>query len=226
VNKMAKVNLTINERKITARKGEKLLWAALDNGIYIPNLCALRDNKKPSAACRLCFVEVRGKDRPVTACTEVAEEGMVVNTRGKQALALARSAFELLMASHNLDCRNCKKNGSCELQVIAANLRVKLKPSRLRILPVGLSIDDSHPSFTYDPNKCVLCGRCVRVCSNRNQAGILGFAHRGFKRMVTTFEERPLAEFACQECFECIQVCPTGALTLKTMQTPATITDE
>jgi len=217
VNRMVKVNLTVNGKKITASKGEKLLWAALDNGIYIPNLCALRDNKKPTAACRLCFVEVQGKDRPVTACTEIVEEGMVVNTRGNEALELARSAFELIMASHSLDCRNCSKNGSCELQVIASCLRVKLKPSNLRSLPVGLIIDDSHPSLTYDPNKCVLCGRCVWVCNKRNNLGILGFAYRGFKRMVTTFEERPLAEFPCQECFECISVCPSGALTLKSI---------
>ena len=212
---MKTVSLAIDSRKITAHEGEKLLWVALDNGIYIPNLCALRDDLEPAAACRLCFVEVGGKEQPVTACTETVAEGMVVNTRGAKGLRLARSAFELIMASHPVDCAHCAQNGSCELQKIARHLNIKLKSKRFRKLLRQLPVDDSNPQFTYDPNKCVLCGRCVWVCREHLGIGILGFAYRGFQRMVTTFADEPLGEFRCQECGECVRICPTGALVFK-----------
>ena len=212
---MGTVSLKIDGNQITAREGDNLLWVALDNGIYIPNLCALRDNAEPTAACRLCFVEVSGNTQPVTACTETITEGMEVNTRGIESLRLARHGFELLMASHTLDCAHCPKNGSCELQRIAHHLEVKLRSKRLRELRRGLPVDDSHPQIIYDPNKCVLCGRCVWVCREHLGIGALGFAHRGFERVVTTFGDEPLSTTRCNRCAECIEVCPTGALLLK-----------
>jgi len=212
---MKTVSLNIDGKRITAEEGEKLLWVALDNGIYIPNLCALRDNSEPAAACRLCFVEVKGKDEPVTACTEMVAEGMEVNTRGEKALRLARSTFELIMASHPVDCAHCVKNGSCDLQQIARYLSIKLKSKRFKKLIRQLPIDDSNPLFVYDPNKCVLCGRCVWVCRERLGVGMLGFAHRGFQRVVTTFGDEPFGNFRCQECGECVRVCPSGALVFK-----------
>ena len=212
---MKKISLTIDGNKITAGEGENILWVALDNSIYIPNLCALRDNLESVAACRLCFVEVEGKEQPVTACTETVAEGMVVNTRGERALRLARNAFELIMASHPVDCAHCAANGTCELQQIARHLKVKLKPKRFKKLLRELPVDDSNPLFIYDPNKCVLCGRCVWVCRERLGIGILGFAHRGFQRVVTTFADEPFGNFRCQECGECVKVCPSGALVFK-----------
>jgi len=212
---MKKISLTIDGKKITAGEGENLLWVALDNDIYIPNLCTLRDNSEPSAACRLCFVEVEGKEQPVTACTETITEGMVVNTRGGSALRLARNAFELIMASHPVDCAHCAANGLCDLQQIAHHLNIKLKSKRFKKLLRELPIDDSNPLFIYDPNKCVLCGRCIWVCRERLGIGMLGFAHRGFQRVVTTFGDEPFGNFKCQECGECVSVCPTGALVFK-----------
>lgn len=131
---MKTVTLTIDGRKIKASEGAKVLWVALDNGIYIPNLCAIREASFPSASCRLCFVEVAGKDSPVAACTETVAEGMVVNTRGAKALRLARTALELLIASHPVDCATCPRKGSCELVKITSHLKVKLKTKRLRKL--------------------------------------------------------------------------------------------
>jgi bidirectional [NiFe] hydrogenase diaphorase subunit len=212
---MKQVSLVINDKNVRAPAGEKLLWVAADNGIYIPNLCGLRENPEPATACRLCWVEIEGKNKPVTACTETIVEGMVVNTKGEKSLRLARRGFELLMASHDLDCGHCTKNGSCELQSIAHHLRVSLKPRNLRKLPRDLPVDDSHPLFTYNPNKCVLCGRCVWVCRHHLKVGIFGFAHRGFQRRVTTFADQPMSMSACDDCRQCIAVCPTGALTLK-----------
>jgi bidirectional [NiFe] hydrogenase diaphorase subunit len=209
---MRTVSLTIDGATIVASREDTVLWAALDNGIYIPNLCAIREVSKPYAGCRLCFVEIEGRDRPVTACTELVEEGMVVDTLGTGARRLARTALELLLASHPVDCAHCAANGNCELQKIAAHLKVKLKPKRLRELRKQLPIDSSHPEIEYDPNKCVLCGRCVYVCRRRLGIGVLGFARRGFDRAVTTFEDMPLAETECEGCGECAAVCPVGAL--------------
>jgi formate dehydrogenase major subunit/NADH-quinone oxidoreductase subunit G len=212
---MKTVSLTIDSKKVIAPKGGKVLWAALDNGIYIPNLCALHDASEPTASCRLCWVEVEGKSKPVTACTETVEPGMVVNIRGTAALRLARTALELLLASNVVDCARCPASGSCELQKIAAHLKVKLKTKRFRKLLRNLAVDSSSPEFIYDPNKCVLCGRCIWVCRQRLGIGVLGFAHRGFERRLTTFGDEPMAESGCRDCGECVAICPTGALCLK-----------
>jgi len=212
---MKTVSLTIDGKKLKAPQGQKLLWAALDNGIYIPNLCALREKTTPNASCRLCWVEIKGKLKPVTACTETVAAGMVVNTRGPAALRLARTALELLLSSNVVDCANCPANGTCELQKIAAHLGVKLKTKRFRKILRNLPLDSSSPEFSYDPNKCVLCGRCIWVCRQRLGIGALGFAHRGFNRRMTTFADEPMAKSGCQGCAKCVAVCPTGALVLK-----------
>lgn len=212
---MTSVSLTIDGKKIRARKGEKVLWAALDNGIYIPNLCAIREVSEPFASCRLCFVEIEGRNGPVAACTETVEEGMTVNTQGPKAQRLAHTALELLLAIHPVDCAHCLANRACELQKSAAHLGAKLKSKRFRKIERGLPIDSSSPVFTYDPNKCVLCGKCVWACRERLGIGVLGFAQRGFKRVVTTFDNRPIAESDCQGCGDCVDVCPVGALVFK-----------
>ncbi len=212
---MSSVSLTIDGKKIFAPEGENILWAALNNDIYIPNLCAIYEASEPYAGCRLCFVEIEGKDAPVTACTEPVAEGMVVNTQGAQAQRLARTALELILSDHPVDCANCAKNKSCELQKIAAHLKVKLKTDRFRKIDRDLPVDSSSSVFTYDPNKCVRCGRCVWVCRDKLGIGVLGFAQRGFKRAVTTFENKPIAETKCQGCGDCAAVCPVGSLVFK-----------
>ena len=213
--------LTIDGRRIRAHTGETILWAALENGIYIPNLCAIQEKVQPSASCRLCFVEVEGENEPVIACTEPVKEGMVVNTRGKNALRLARTSAELLMASHPIDCAHCLKNRSCELQKIAKHLGIKLKTKRFRKLERNLHIDESSSLFIYDPNKCVLCGKCVWVCQEKLGVGAIGFTRRGFKRMVSTFQDKPLGESACSQCAECVKVCPVGSLAFKNKNSPS-----
>ncbi len=216
---MKEVILNIDGNEIRAMEGETILSAALKNNIYIPNLCAI-EGADPLAACRLCFVEVEGEDEPVTACTHQVQDGMLVHTRGKVALRLARTSAELLIASHPVDCGHCAKNRACELQKIARHLRIKLKTTRLRRLERGLPIDDSSSVFVYDPNKCVLCGRCAWVCRQRLGIGAIGFTRRGYARRISTFEDRPIAESRCQECAECAKVCPVGALVFKTNVLP------
>jgi len=212
---MKNISLTIDDKKISCSEGKTILWAALENGIYISNLCAIQEKTQPSASCRLCFVEVEGENEPVVACTEPVKEGMVVHTRGKNALRLARTSAELILASHPVDCGHCLKNRSCELQKIAKHLGIKLTTRRFRKLERNLPIDESSSLFTYDPNKCVLCGKCVWVCQEKLGIGAIGFTRRGFKRMVSTFEDKPIGESACARCAECVKVCPVGSLAFK-----------
>ena len=223
---MESISLSIDGKKIKAHEGDKILWAALENGIYIPNLCAIQEEMQPTASCRLCFVEVEGEDEPVTACTEPIKEKMVVNTRGKKALRLARTSAELLIASHPVDCAHCLKNRSCELQKIAKHLGTKLKTKRFRKLERNLPIDESSPLFIYDPNKCVLCGKCVWVCQEKLGIGAIGFTRRGFKRMVSTFQDKPLGESICGQCAECVKACPVGSLTFKNKKLASQRTSE
>ena len=211
---MNRVSLTINGVEVKAKEGEKLLWVALDNGLYIPNLCALRGEELSWASCRLCFVEIEGRDTPVTACTQPVRDGMVVHLDTPQVKRLQRTAFELLLSHHHLDCRHCAKNRSCELQNIARRLRLKLKLTRFRPIPRNLPIDSSHPLFIYDPNKCILCGKCVWVCRKQGSA-VLDFAFRGVDAVVSTFAGIPLAETKCDFCLACVAVCPVGALVAK-----------
>lgn len=207
-----KVTILIDGRKISATAGEMLLWTALDNGIYIPHLCADREETGYSpASCRLCFVEVEGRPAPVPACTLPVTEGLTVKTRSERVDGLVAAGFELLMSNHRLDCKNCPANGSCELQRIAKARKLRLKPKNLPVLDKNLPVDDSVPGIIYDPNKCVLCGRCVRAC-RRSGSGVLGFARRGYQRVVTTFGDSSLAESNCTGCKECARACPVGAL--------------
>jgi formate dehydrogenase major subunit/NADH-quinone oxidoreductase subunit G len=215
------VSLTIDGKNIKASEGQNILFAALENGIYIPNLCAIREKADPPASCRLCFVEVEGWIEPLTACTQPVKEGMVVHTKGKFAQRLARTAAELILASHPIDCGHCLKNRSCGLQIIAKHLGIKLKSKRLRKLERTLPIDNSLSVFTFDPNKCVLCGKCVWVCQEQLGIGAIGFTRRGFKRVVSTYQDAPLAESRCTQCGECVKVCPVGALTFKATENPS-----
>ena len=208
------VTVTIDGVEVKARQGTNLLWVALDNGFYIPNLCAMRQVNPPFASCRLCFVEIEGRNAPVTACTEKVSDGMVVHLNTPRVKKLRNTAFELLLSHHHLDCRNCAKNRNCELQNTAARLGLKLKLKRFRYIPRELPVDSSHTLFTYDPNKCVLCGKCVWVCHEQG-TGILDFAFRGIDTIVTTMAGIPLSEVGCSSCLACVAVCPVGALVAK-----------
>ena len=109
------VTVIIDGHKINAPEGEKLLWVALENGIFIPNLCAIKEKKHPSGSCRLCYVQVEGRSKPVTSCTLPVKEGLAVQTRSPQVDRLVKSAFELLLSNHRLDCRNCPKRKGLSL---------------------------------------------------------------------------------------------------------------
>jgi len=212
---MKTTHLFIDGKEIECDEGEVLLWVALDNGIYIPHLCAMKEMAEPYGACRLCFVEVENEGMPVTACTTKVKEGLVVNTKGTKALRLARTAFELTLSNHPVDCAHCLKSGSCELQKIAKHLGIKLNTKRFRKFLRDLPIDETSPVFTYDPNKCVLCGKCVWLCQERLDTRAIGFAYRGFQRWVTTFDDEPVGLSECKDRIELVEICPVGAFVAK-----------
>lgn len=209
------VTVTIDDRQIKAPAGEKLLWVALHNDIYIPHLCAVKEEKRPNASCRLCFVEIEGVSRPVTSCTREVQEGMVVKTRSERIDRLVKTAFELLLSDHNLKCRQCPANRNCALQQIAAKRGLKLRQRRFKQVERNYTIDDSPQDFAFDRSRCVLCGQCLRADCEEANTGVIGFANRGINRVVTTFENRPLAESNCSQCTLCVDACPVGALYYK-----------
>lgn len=209
------VTIFIDGRKITAPEGEKLLWVALDNGIFIPNLCAIKEKAHPSGSCRLCYVQVEGRPGPVTSCTLPVKEGLSVQTRSPQVDRLVKSAFELLLSNHRLNCRDCAKRKGCALLQIAKERGLKMKLDRFAPLEQESSVDDSAETFVFDRSRCLLCGRCVWICREVAKVGALGFSRRGIRRVVTTFQDVSLAESICTECGLCVEACPCGALYFK-----------
>lgn len=213
---MADVTFTIDEQTVTAPEGQRLLWAAEAAGISIPHLCAHPDKEPPSGACRLCYVEVEGKKDPVTSCTEPVREGMVVHTRTERVDRLVRSAHQLLMSTHELDCKPCPGKRFCGLRSVSRMRKIGLKSGDLPKVGTHIDEDTSHPRYGLNPNHCILCGLCVWACEEKVGKGILHFAGRGIETHISTFDGRPLAEQDCtDECDACADICPTGALYIK-----------
>ena len=210
-----KVTVIVDGRELLAGAGTKLLWAALENDIYIPHLCAVKDERRPNASCRLCFVEVEGRSDPVTACTLAVTDGMKVETRSPRVDRLVRTAFELLLSDHRLKCTDCPANKACGLQEIARERGLKLRHGRFKHLNRAAAVDESPDTFGFDRSRCVLCGRCVREDQQVAKIGAIGFAGRGMARSVATHEAVPLAESPCNECGLCVKACPVGALYFK-----------
>jgi formate dehydrogenase alpha subunit len=215
------VGLTINGRKVAAKKGQTVLEAALDAGIYIPTLCYDPD-LKPYGGCRLCMVEIEGMRGLVSSCTTPAADGMVVCTETERVNRSRRITMELIIANHHGDCLTCAKNQDCELLKIGRYLGMEQEHiDRLRKSTQVLPVDKSHPAFIRDPNKCILCAKCVRACQEIAVVGAIDLAFRGYSAKVATFGDKPIAESICKSCGECLARCPTGALTAKWERPPA-----
>lgn len=212
---MSRVSIEVDGRKIEAEEGARLLPALLDAGFDVPNLCYLPGVEPPHGGCRLCWVEVEGKPAPVTSCTQRVRAGMVVRTRSQAVDRLVRGAFEMLMSVHRLDCKDCPGNRRCALQDIAKKRKLPLKPRRMPTIDPDLPVDESRPDLGFNPNHCVLCGKCVYVCTHEVGKGILDIIKRGLGSVVSTFDGQPLAEQECAGCTRCAEVCPVGAIYLR-----------
>jgi formate dehydrogenase alpha subunit len=206
------ITLIIDGKKIEAPKGTTVLEAAQSAGVYIPTLCYDPD-LKPYGACRLCVVEIDKMRGLPTSCTTVATDGMVVHTETPIVNRTRRITMELIMANHHGDCLTCAKNQQCELQKIARYLGIEQEHfDRMRKSKEVLPIDNSHPAFTRDLNKCILCAKCVRACHEIAGVGAIDLAFRGNSARVSTFGDKPILKSICESCGECVERCPTGAL--------------
>lgn len=210
---MKMVNLTIDGRQIQAPAGSSVLEAARAAGIYIPTLCYHPD-LRAEGACRLCMVEASGARTLVASCVYPVSEGMVVKTNTNKVREARKTVIELLLTNHPKDCLCCQKSGDCELQNMAADLGVR----KLRFEggeTKAHTIDNSNPSLVRDQEKCILCGRCIRVCRDVQGMNVYSFAGRGFNTIVSTAFEHDLLNSQCSYCGQCASVCPTGAIVEK-----------
>lgn len=214
------VTLEINGRKITVPKGTTILEAALKKGIYIPHLCH-HGELEPVGACRLCLVEIDGSWEAI-ACKTPVRENMVVETETEQINKTRRIAIELLIADHDTDCLACARNTSCKLQMAADHIGVNSSHlARLRKRETVLPIDTSNPFFDFNPNRCVLCGICIRTCDELQNINAIDFAYRGLTTKVAGFGDHDRILTNCESCGECVVRCPVGALTEKDYVKPS-----
>ena len=207
---MADIKLTINGKECTAPEGSTILQAAELNGIHIPKLCYL-EGINQYGACRICVVEqVSPPAKNLQAsCMVEAKNGMVINTNNERVQEARRTMYELLLSNHDKKCLTCPRNQDCEFQALGRELGVEDSPYEgERILkPIDVS-----ESLTRDPNKCILCRRCVNVCKNIQTTSILTAENRGFQTIITPGFGLPIGNTACTFCGQCVVVCPVGAL--------------
>jgi NADH-quinone oxidoreductase subunit G/NADP-reducing hydrogenase subunit HndD len=203
------VTLTIDGLTVAAPAGTSILEAAKKINVKIPTLCHHPD-VTPYGGCRVCVVEVVGARALVAACSGPVAEGMVVKTNTPIVREARRLVVELLLANHPKDCFTCPRNQSCELQTLALELGVR--EVRFEKAKPTWEIDETSPSLVRDPNKCVLCGRCVRVCSEVQSCDVYAFANRGYGSIVTTAFGKGLSEVRCTLCGQCSVICPVGAI--------------
>ena len=203
------ITIEVNNRTIEAKRGEMLLSALQRAGLKIPTLCHL-ENLFPSGTCRMCVVEVEGQRSLVPSCAFPVNEGMKVKTHSPRAVRARKTIIELLLSNHPDDCLYCVRNGTCTLQGLAEELGVRER--RFTGAKSEYKIDTSSPSIIRDPAKCILCGKCVRVCEEVQGVSAIDFIGRGSKARVGTAFDQGLNVSSCVNCGQCIVVCPTGAL--------------
>ncbi len=202
------INLTLNGKNVKAKQGSTILQAAAQNGINIPTLCYL-ENIHKFGGCRICLVEVQGAKTLQASCMVEAKEGMVINTNTKRVQNARKVMYQLLMSNHPDDCLKCVRNQSCELQALGKRLGISEKrfEGEKTDKPLDVSV-----SFTRDPNKCILCRRCVTVCNEIQTTGILNAQNRGFDTQISPAMGLNISDVSCAMCGQCTVVCPVGAL--------------
>jgi NADH-quinone oxidoreductase subunit G/NADP-reducing hydrogenase subunit HndD len=204
------ITIEVNGRSISAEKGEMLLTSLRRAGISVPTLCHV-DGLTPTGACRMCVVEVEGQRGLVPSCAFPVSDGMKIRTHSSRAIQARKTIVELLLANHPDDCLYCNRNGECQLQDLAEELGVRQR--RFAGDRTRHHIDASSPSIVRDPAKCILCGKCVRVCEETQRVAAIDFIGRGSKTKIGTAFDEGLNVSSCINCGQCIAVCPTGALT-------------
>jgi len=209
----AVITLKINDQDVSGREDETILDLARESGIAIPTLCHL-EGLSDVGACRLCLVEIKGTSKLMPACVVHPQEGMEVYTNSERLTKYRRMVVEMLFAEGNHICSVCVVNGHCELQNLAVLLGID--HIRLPYMNPRREVDASHERFVIDHNRCVLCTRCVRVCAEVEGAHTWDVMGRGIQSRVITDLSQPWGDAdTCTSCGKCVQVCPTGALSLR-----------
>lgn len=210
------VSLTVDGIGVCVPQGATILEAARVAGVRIPTLCYLKDRSAISS-CRVCVVEVGGWDAPVPACSTQVEQDMAVTTNSEKVRSYRKLAMDLILSDHGLDstnfCFSCKKNGACELQAVAREVGVQ-HPS-FEAPAARKPVFDSNPFISFDPNLCIRCQRCVGTCNDAAGNHTLKASKRGLRTSIEAPFGPDWKTSGCESCGNCVQSCPTGALTMK-----------
>ncbi len=204
------IEIEVNKRKIQAQLGETILNALKRVGIHVPTLC-YHEKLKPAGRCRICVVEIAGRKDLVPSCAFPVSEGMRIRTHSPRVLEARKNLLELMLSNHPDDCLYCARNGNCDLRQLADEYGIQDRtyPRDVR----EEEKDISSPSIIRDPNKCILCGKCVRVCEEIQGVVAIELLGRGFDTKVGIENDRPMGLSRCINCGQCALACPTGALT-------------
>lgn len=202
------ITLTIDGKAAKVPEGTNLIEAAASVDVHIPNLCYMK-GMRGIGACRLCLIDIEGGKGPVVGCITKAKEGMVVNTTTDDIQETRKFIIDLILSMHPLDCMTCTKAGVCNLQQYAYDMEIK--ESSLTRKKFGYPVDEANPFIKRDPDYCVLCARCVRVCKEQG-TNVLDFMGRGVGAKVVTAMDKPLQESECTFCGSCLDACPVNAL--------------
>ena len=212
IKQLMTIKLIIDGKEVEVPEGTTILEAAESIGIEIPTLCHLKE-LRPFGACRICVVEVEGAKSLAASCSCPVSNMMEVRTNTERVIKARRLVIDLLLSAHPADCLTCEKNGACLLQKYAYEYDVRT--ASFTGEKHDYPIDVSNPFIEKDLNKCILCGKCIRICEEVQGITAIDFAGRGFNTTVSTFLNSPLTETDCVFCGQCVAVCPVGALTEK-----------
>jgi len=207
-----KIKIILNGVKTFCDEGDTVFNAAKKAGVFIPTLC--HDMRlEPYGACRMCSVEVKGMTRLLPACSTPVSEGMDIRTESRTVKRIRKRLVSLLLSNHPNDCMRCETSGACKLQNLAYEYKVDGREYGGE--KWNLPIRQANPFIVYEPNKCIVCGRCIRICNEIVMAGTIDFTGRGFHTVPDTAFRTARTLSNCEFCGQCVSTCPTGALTDK-----------